>query len=307
MNKNHFLMAAVLGLAMSVPTHAGLSSLFGTSTKEYVTRLGAVVDIQNTINDMNKINKDIMDKEKALSVMSKDLHKDASAKITQLEGEITKLYKDAKDQADRNIADLKSRIETRNGNIAQMQEALKAEGSLSSYAQTANKYAFGYLGAIVNVTQSWDTVGKEQIEKNITSLKQEIAKLENEISKAQDSVRTVLTSPEHAKAVGVITTDLNMAKKTLADLSNVVAQARKTTIFDVHNNNADLLIKNINQSIKDAKCDKIKNMGDAKNAALDACKIVYLGKIKEKGKNGLCTSLQLTSTKEDINKCKATL
>lgn len=304
MKKNYFLMAVVAGLVMCVSTHAGI---LGTSTKEYVTRLGAVVDIQNTINEMNKINKDIIDKEKALSVMSKDLHKNASAKIAELDGQIKKLYKDAKDQADRNIADLKSRIETRNGNIAQMQEALKTEGSLSSYAQMANKFAFGYLESLVNVTQSWDTVGKDQIEKNIASLKQEIAKFEDEISKAHEGVRTILTSPEHAKAVGVITTDLNLAKKTLGDLSNIVAEARKTTIFDVHNNNADALIKNINQYIKDAKCDKIKNMGDAKNAALDACKIVYLGKIKEKGKNGLCTSLQLSSTKEDINKCKATL
>lgn len=305
--KKYYLMAALLVCFVSVPTHAGLSSLFGTSTKEYVTRLGAVVDIQDTINEMNKINKDIMDKEKTLAVMSKEMQKNATDKITILQAQIDKIYKEAKSEADRNIADLKDRIATRNGNIAELQEALKAEGYLSSYAQTANKYAFGYLTTLVNVTQSWDNVGKDQIEKNITALKQEIAKLKDEIEKAQNKVKNILTSPEHTKAVSAISVELNAANKTLAELSSIVAQARQKTIFDVHNNNADALIKKINQSIKDAKCDKIKSMGDAKNAALDACKITYLGKIKEKSKNGLCNSLQLSSTKEEINKCRASL
>ena len=145
---------------------------------------------------------------------------------------------------------------------------------------------------------------KKDLENSVDQLRKEIENYQKQITKEKQSLAAIFSSPDYQRRAAEINKELQTAQ---SDLSQVVIEAnklRKEQIFNPYNQKSETLIKKLNQLIIEADCSTIKNIGDAKDATIIACKQRRIESIKKAfPQSKKCTALTAKSSLQEIDSC----
>ncbi len=300
------LSAFFLASVVPAESQSPFKKVFGiTSTTDHLNRLIVLTQMQQTLAEINDVNAKIVQEEKDIGALNKLIDEEIRMEIKKAEDQMAALAGDVLKESELRTKDLQSRIDRREGNIAELQKALQAESKLTQWAKTFNTMALGKLGSAVNLTQKMDAASKKDLENQIAARRKSIADLQKQIAEEQRMLRSIYTSPEYQQKAQVLNAKIADYTKALSTILSSAAKKRQERIFGPYNQKADDLLKQLNKQIKEAKCNLIKSPGDTKPAIIKQCKQQELDGAKKAmtGKFPACDGLTVTSTVDQINQC----
>ncbi|MCL4361822.1 hypothetical protein M1446_05705 [Candidatus Dependentiae bacterium] len=271
---------------------------------KYLKNLRALTEMESTIKEIEATRKQIIEAEKNIAKQMAPQKEKFEAAVNKAKKSLNELSKEIIDNVERKIEDLKGRSANSQAEISKLQDALKQENQILNTAKTINQYALGWVSYAVQYLQSSEDVRKKDLENSIDQLRKKIENYQKQIADEKKSLTAIFSSPDYQRRASDINKDLQTAQK---DLSQVVIEAnklRKEQIFNPYNEKAETLIKKLNQLIKDADCSTIKNIGDAKDATITACKQRRIESIKKAfPKSKKCGTLTVKSSLQEIDAC----
>lgn len=266
--------------------------------------LAALREVEETLVQIDKMNKEILQKRKQKDEEIRQHRTELHKKITMNEELLKKLKNEIETGFTNDIQDLKRRIASNEGNIKELEAAVKTEGALLSKAKTLNSWTLGYAQYAVDWAVSADAARRNDLNKQIKKLQDEITQWQKIIAENKEKMTKIFATEDFKKRQEHILQELNQAKNDLSKITSQIDSLEKEIIAS-YSNPAEALITKLKKLIKKADCSTIKTIADAKPAIIKACKERRLAAIKKAyPKSAACQRLTIDSSVEEIKKCK---
>lgn len=294
--------------AKSIDFKSTFKGMFGiTSTTDYLNRFKILREMEITLAEINKLNLEVRGKEKDISDIQSRAVTDFKKLVEETEQKLNDLSADILKESEQRVSDLKERIARREGSITDLQKAITQEGKLAQIASNLDWISMGMTKMGTEYIRKMDNASKKSLEDQISSRRKSIFQIQQELTQESQAVKNIFTSPSYQEKATALKKKLTEAEVALANISANLETLRKDTLFTPHDPQAKALIEKLKKHISDAKCRNIRDMSEAKAAAISACKKENLdGAKKAIQAVSSCKSLTMDSPTQEIDSCITT-